>query len=65
MAVEVNHRLAKPDLHVQGRFRAVFKAMFPFNLEAEEIDVKRLAAASSLIRNTGIGGADLEQGGHG
>ena len=42
MTVEVNHRLAKPDLHVQGRFRAVFKAMFPLNLEAKEIDLKRL-----------------------
>ena len=41
MAVELNHRLAKPDLHVQGRFRAVFKAMFPLNLEAKEIDLKR------------------------
>ncbi len=42
MAVEVNHRLAKLDLHVQGRFRAVFKAIFPLNLEAKEIEVKRL-----------------------
>ena len=64
MAVEVNHRLAKPDLHVQGRIWVVFKAMFPFNLEAEIIGVKRLGGRFIGHPKHGDGGADLEWRGH-
>ena len=35
MTVEVNHRLAKPDLHVKGDSDCL-KVMFPLNLEAKK-----------------------------